>query len=715
VKNHGQMHSRLRRSLESARRSSLPHSALILVAGLAASAFAYSFSNSDYSSSNTHQRHFKEGVRIHVPRSSPAFAAMEEALLDDQVPHSPSVLNETAADGKDSTVVEYLEAGKKPLFVQHPTITLKLSEFGITKEQLARELLRPLLRSLIISRGPQRDLSKFSLQIPQLIQKDFESSNSAKFDSNTTEARDLTSPKTNGVLLQGESGSLIGRRKIAGLIEFSGGLALTSPSDKIVVFRENENREMESASVWLHEGRYEVFVDRPEGNLVAELRSSRGEVVGRGEFALENLTVPIAIGYPKSDRVNLKISPLPQGITGVVASANELGTVSQNSYFTSKSVAKNPDLSKTHIEFLDVPLQFMDVQAQRDGKFEESKIIDGSSVIIRAMQPGVKWASLGYATAGSGNRLNLYSEKVLRSITKITGADTGGMLIGRVLYKGQPLVGAKVELLTIADNIKPIYFKSESTPEKNMTVTGENGMYAFFPVSAGAHAVQASIAAGPESEPRLIMAENDTASEVNIEIIPSHSAKVRVFDAFKTDNLLSASLMRPGSDEQIKIDVSGKSIIHFAPGSEPHFIDLSSGPTYERIRLLVNRNNKMINAPMIQSLWLERLRGMLRINHELRTGTVVGFIHGPGSYHVSLDETALGPNSRIIYFDRQGEPLLGNYGQPDGGFVVFNVAEGFRTLTVEPIEVQGSATRRAYVATHYIESNLTSVINHSIH
>jgi hypothetical protein len=111
---------------------------------------------------------------------------------------------------------------------------------------------------------------------------------------------------------------------------------------------------------------------------------------------------------------------------------------------------------------------------------------------------------------------------------------------------------------------------------------------------------------------------------------------------------------------------------------------------------------------MVQTVWIDAMKGQMRVNSDPRTGTIIGFIRGTSAYQVSLENLSLGPNTKVVYFDARGELTQRNYGEAGGGFMIMNVPEGFRTVLVQP-----SGTTKALASMVLVESRVTNVISKS--
>ena len=287
-------------------------------------------------------------------------------------------------------------------------------------------------------------------------------------------------------------------------------------------------------------------------------------------------------------------------------------------------------------------------------------------------------------------------------------ANTAAVVWGRVTQSGKPIAGAQVEILTTTDVVRPIYFNSAMLPDESLTTTSSNGLYAFFPVPAGSHAVQATVN-GQVSEPLIFPAEEKNVSHVDIEAGLEREAKMKVFDAFRTDWPLSAQVVAPGSARRLTVSPSGEAVYHYADGTGLLVLDLDSGQNYEKTRISLDRDRRTIFVPMVQTQWLEEIRNALKVNKELNTGTVVGFVQGSAPYKISLEQASIGANSKMIYFSSRGQQTGLDYGEPGGGFIIYNLPEGFRTITVQP-----SGSVKTYASVILVESKVTNVISHWI-
>lgn len=498
---------------------------------------------------------------------------------------------------------------------------------------------------------------------------------------------------------------------VAGPLELSDGMALANALDRVVVYREVDGEPVEHGAVWLRDGKYEIFVEENTGYLIGELRTPYGDVIGRGVIDLSSVPVPPALlntqaaqqSQRRIEGIDLKIKPVPQGVVGRV--------------LTSKSDGSQKGVAAAEVIFRDLPIV---AKTTKDGRYEDSRLLEGSNAIVQINRPG-SWGTLAFAHSGTENQIEVFPNqddqmmKKFFAMARTTDAETlsaslpSAIIWGKVTKNGQVVAGAKVDLLTTADVMQPIYFNSAMVPDPTLTATSANGLYAFFPVPQGTHAVQATLGNGVVTEPVIFPAESRTVSHMNIELASVRQAKVKVFDAFHTSTPLTAEISSPGSQQIISVDETGSGTVHYANSNGLLILDASPGVGYEHVRVAMSRDRRTIFMPMIRTEWLEAKRGALRLNAVPGTGTMVGFVQGSSAYRVTLDQKSAASSAKVIYFNASGETLESEFGEPGGGFIIFDAPEGFRTVMIQP-----SGSMRVNSSVSLVDGKVVSVISHWI-
>ncbi len=482
---------------------------------------------------------------------------------------------------------------------------------------------------------------------------------------------------------------------ISGPIELSGGLAFTSAQDQIRVYRQVDDQKLESGNVRLREGRYEIFVDNTDGILLAELQTSKGLVLGRGVYDLYEMSA-LEHNQTRSPAIALKLQPVHDGFRGLVQSADS-------------NKGKSPLVVGASLRIDEIDA---DLKTGNDGRFVDRQIAAGSTVILEAHKDGY-WRSLGYATAGYDNAMTLYPDKMMKAFVELVVGQSPqqdpkqqAIVWGKVMKDGQPVAGAKVEMLTGTNEIKPIYFNSLLIPDPTLSATTVNGLYAFFPVEAGVHALEANLN-GATTDPILFPAEPGYIATMDLETSRLRRADLKVFDAFNPQMPLSAEIAAVGADRGFAIDGAGHLLYRYAPGSSLIFLEADAGREYTVTRYAFPRDRRFLYMPMIQQSWLDQIGGRKRVSREPGAGVIIGFVQTGDNYQVYPQGNALSSATRVVYFDSRGKALATDYGVPGGGYLIFNVGEGFHTVSV--VSSKGGP---AQSLTTLVDKGVLNVMNH---
>ena len=666
-------------------------------------------------------RIFTQGIEIQIDRSSPAYAAMEDTLADTQV----------SAEQIEATTLQALPSTQLTTAHVAEPIGLRIVRENRREESLKEQSLKFLAiapASSEVIDHPVQKISRAELQqffAPMVLSasanraaasRTLASAGSSYNETSAPVPRanlGRTNVAANGARGFSESKSAtelapscldnpnedVHQVVISGPLQFTGGIAITSSNDRVVIYRENDEEKAEPGAVWLKDAKYEIFVDQPVGRLVGELRSVGGDVLGRGYIDLACLAKMPANKY-RANQVSMTIGPVPHGISGHVRTAPMASKANAK--------AKVVPIANAHIQLGQLPFSTM---STRDGSFKEESLVEGSTVIAHTDRPG-HWGTMAFVNAGSSVELPMFTDQSIRSvISAATGSEViderKSMIWGRVTRNGLAAAGVKVDLMTSEQEVRAVYFNAMLMPDATLKETSANGLYAFFPVDAGSHAVQASDGRSV-TEPILFPTDEQTVTQANLELAVTKQAKLRVFDAFKTDWPLTSEVSSAGRKRGVIVPREGEKNVTFTGGDGLLVLDSDAGQSYDRVRVVASKRERRIDFPMIQSVWLDQIRGALRINQLPGAGTIVGLIRGADTYQVSLEDESISPTTRIAYFNARGELTSEPYGKRGGGFVILNMAPGFRTVLIK-----ASGTTQAMASTVLVENRVTNVISKS--
>ena len=672
-------------------------------------------------------RTFSSGLKIKIERNTPPFAALEDNFIDhmDTQPAEVIVKNEELGSSTMTADKVVSRIRKGDGIPRQQTIALK----SVSRDEVLQTLFLPLVQSM---HNSDADAVTSTIQDPDAIG----SASSVSHGRSYAPSRPMSvatvganalggqstlvlpssaapglpavttppAPTAAHTMLSGQTASTealteVMSRQISGTIELTDGLALTSPSDQIVVYHEIEDAPSGvEGTVWIRDGRYKIQVDNLTGRLVAELRNVRGEMLGRGQLDLVDLPLQKSQQFRVVD-VELKIAPVAQGLAGQVISGNAY--TGQHVVVAQAQVATNSQADL--------------VMADARGAFQDKALTNGSMALVKASRVGY-WKTLATATTDRLNTLVLLPKALLKSVAQVAKLIHPLLLIdrstaiiwGHVNSNGQPLSGARALLLTGSEDLTPIYFNEMMIPDPNLKATSSNGLFAFVAVPPGAHVIQAALA-DHLSEPVAFPTQPQEVSSVDVDMALSRRMTLKSFDAFDPSLPLANAGAKLGSSRTIAIDPSGLGFLRFAPGSSLMVMDFDAQAPYVAERFVVSRDKTHAYLPMVKAEWLDAMRG--GVAAAAGAATVVGFVQGTSSYHVLLDSVADQTMAQdIVYFDAQGERTKSGFGEAGGGFVIFNLQEGYRQIAVTADDSDRFSTSVVLADSHVV-----SVVNHSTH
>lgn len=572
-----------------------------------------------------------------------------------------------------------------------PTRVISISKTGLSREQILASLFGPMSQTQGSANIGRAAAPSVSTKADKLIAQNAESSKPADvvedYSSIASRAMGMVAP--------------VGRQvTIRGTIELSGGLALTHAHDRIAVLRESRGQFVESGAVWIREARYEIFVESLEGQLVAEVRSPQGDVIGRGQLALS--TLGLGDNQKSLDGVALRVTPVAAGIAGRVQSAYNAGNGAR---------ATSQGVQGAKVQFLNTNSV---VKSVAGGHFEEPRFTDGSRVVAQ-INSKEHWPTLANLTSGQEPTVPIFSQKMMNAFVNLTAPDssavdsiikTKGVIWGRVSRSGQAVAGADVSVLTQGAG-EPVYFNDLMIPDFSLKATGSNGLFAVPAVNQGAHAVQIKIGKRL-SDPVFMRAEPHMVSSVDLDVMKASDVPARAFDAFRVEVPVRTEVRPAGHIRGRRMIVQGDegSTLKLANLGMPSVLEIDGGVEYLMTRTIQNPETRMMQIPMVTRAWFDRQVGRVRYNNQPQTGNVIGFIQG-ARFRVSMDEAALSSGAKVLYFNAGGEVTTREYGEAGGGFILLGVKNGLQTVIVE-----AESRDRVYAGTVLVEDGIVASLSH---
>ncbi len=451
---------------------------------------------------------------------------------------------------------------------------------------------------------------------------------------------------------------------LAGSLEMKDGLAFLGSDTTLVVTRKIGDREIESGTVWISEGKFEIFVKEAKGYLVAELRDRKGQTLGRGSMDLFKLP-PTAPHKTRLDGINLSLQPVTKGSQVATLSAHSFG---------------GRDIPSNQTEILSAAHDFKLKKADNQHLTED--YIVGSTTLLEAVTPK-SLTTLEVSQLSSNSEMYVFDEKYIQALvelvapTEVDMISEKGFIMGRVTDQGKAVAGSQVEIAGDFP-VSPIYFSEQFIPDRNLKATSSNGMFAAVLVEPSLYSVRAStdgvylpakvLPAVKGQVTQALFERKDVASlAVNVMPFPettSETKRVRV------------SIL--GSEEDHDFEI-GSHIMQYHEGRGVFVLEASAGDFDPLIRMELPHGSTSANIPVISRHWLDAIATKRRLNIDPEAGKILGF--GPDeNYEVVIDKGQ--GSEQIVYLDEEGKPLYEGLGRAGSSFVVYNLKPGMHTVSI---------------------------------
>lgn len=451
-----------------------------------------------------------------------------------------------------------------------------------------------------------------------------------------------------------------------GNIEMTGGLAYVGPETQMVVKRVQNGEIYERGRIWVTEGKFEIYVKKATGFLVAELQTRDGRLLGRGELNLTNLQ-----NIPAKDNriynIRLALKPMSDGARFPV--------VSGYSHGHQKMPVRE---ARVEIE------SFGNTQIVDDEGVATEPNIDSSSTFVVRAQAKKHWSTLVVGQAERTQDIRLFSESLVEALVGISlnkaeqrSAFEQSIVWGQVNQADQPVSGAQVEM---AGSYQPIYFNEMFIPDPKLKATSSNGLFAFLKVKPGVQAIRVK-SSGRVYPAQIFPTEAKHVSYVEVEVRSRLVTQFKVVDVLNMQRPIEARIRMVGTDEVLGL--SGEGLVEYSVAANPFMVEAEGGPDYEISRRTLVGQPQMAYVPLIKRDWLYDLQKQKGISSFPGRGTVVGFVDD-SDFEVEMTGYAARELPQTVYFDANGKILNSRHGVAGGGFVIFNAPMGLQTVYIHP-------------------------------
>ncbi|MEY4617371.1 MAG: hypothetical protein RJB66_2331 [Pseudomonadota bacterium] len=438
---------------------------------------------------------------------------------------------------------------------------------------------------------------------------------------------------------------------IEGEIEFvrDGSLALT---DKhfIDVRRFEEGVAKEVAAIDLNRGTFSMKVNSTRGVVVGRLTNQRGGVEGEGLISVSDLLLA------KGAKLVLKrtAQKLPVRVSSAYGKSEQLkATLGLATSWGFGSALES-----------DYEVNEFDPQSQL--------VVEGQSQNHRN--------SVALVDIGAGSDVMLLPERMIWGLREILNEsdisldlDRGDSLIyGVIQASGRPVEGA-----TVISSLGPTsYFGGFYLPDRTQQQTSENGMFTIVGSQHGWQDLYIGLPNGKGYHQNVLLFPGKVTNIIAETPTEAASITVRSFDAFSGQSR-PAKIEVQQLNDIFELDPTGALVLEIPKTKGISFINVLPEAGYEPMHLSYHHLLDYLHLPLIPREWLEEMRASLKINEELDTGSIVGFVQGEDFFVEIPNKNS---KSKTVYFDPTGKPV--ERGVNGGGFVIFNLEQDSPNLIV---------------------------------
>lgn len=448
---------------------------------------------------------------------------------------------------------------------------------------------------------------------------------------------------------------------IEGKIELTEGLAITDPRDELHVGWFVEGQKIRDGRVTISEGRYEIKVDRLEGEIIAELIDRKGFTIGEVILDLEDLAKKRAVTGVVIDNVDLRLKPYKFGAHGQTVAVYHSPT------------SRSP-VGPTQVVFGD---HDMKLTTKEDGKFAEEAVSAHSSALLAAHR-GQYRESVVLADLEQEQLLRMFPDKYMDAMFEIAKVDKRirdmGVIWGKVSNEEHPMAGYRARIAGHPET-QTIYF-STYFPDQNRQATSTDGQFVFWGMLDGEYEIELLNAQGQKVDSKLVSVRAGAVSVSEFNVGLRKTLYVKPFDPFSQEPQ-SLQVRAMGSDHLYRTMTESTLKIPVGAGADPVLISTKTPHSQHETRTFASRQRKFQEVPMLNHEWWARVQRQ----HDIRvsSGVIVGFVDTENSFEVFYEN----PDSatKIIYFDQQGRTLKSNNGA--SGFIIYGAGAGLKTLILE--------------------------------
>ena len=468
------------------------------------------------------------------------------------------------------------------------------------------------------------------------------------------------------------------KKMVKGFVQING--VEMGPSTRWKIYREYGGKRFERGAIDIGASEFRIEVENKKGFVVAELEDHFGKTYGRGRVSIE------------SDRLDtLNIQPV---VSTASISANPPGVSGD------MAVAFNqPALAATYKMF------GSDIHQLASGEqLDVSTYNEDSRIFVEAESAG-HFATVALGRLDQLKSIPLYTVSAMKAFYHIVkeffrqvDVQNFGILWGQVFKDGKPLKGAQVELASGEGRL--VYFNEIGIPRGNLNSTTDLGQFAAVNVPEGIQSVRVRFE-NQVYPAQIIPSYAGKISELNLEVPSDYfDHKMATYSLLDPQQEVSAAGRLLGLDQTFELE--GLTSISLPTLNSGVLVEFDGGPNFELLRTHLPKlvGSSEIRMPLVPMEWVENLVRSSGNYLDRRLGWAIGFVDGfsevrilgaPDSFH------------KVIYFDQNFNLVSqGNQVPASGGFLAFNLPQGFQSIEVRNVNSSESYVESFISEPHFL-------------
>ncbi len=424
--------------------------------------------------------------------------------------------------------------------------------------------------------------------------------------------------------------------------------------------RSLDGRIYESGVVNGDQNAFKMEISEVKGVLSVELRSEQGDVLAYGEEILSGRGKDL-------QNLNIQIFPSQNLFTGRVLSSSEsIGGEEQPLLLSEKKIEG----------VLGV------LQVDKKGYFNQEIFEKGSSFIVETKSKNY-WSDLNFGVAGRPLYPRLIRKGVFADFAKTLdpfGEDIEiySAIVGSITQKGLAQEGIKI-ILFKNEYQRPIYFNSKGSANSSLVKTSRNGGFIFINIPEGEYLVQAIRGSKVVAQKWYLVREGRISQgQLNIKSNPVLIASAESFPGNKNEE--NFTLHEIGVDQSFILKSNSEIQVKTLTNPELLSLRMEKLKGYADHIYLTSVKARKKRFKVVENQWLNRFLNNKRSNANRAMGFVIGFIEQNDFKVVRETTTVLSSESQIFYFDKYGDATQS--GLVGGGFIITDVLKGFKSVVV---------------------------------